>query len=309
MSSPDHPLFALSRPATAPPVRPVPEWRADGALRQAYAELRAAMDVPWVGVITQALAHYEGFYLHAWSRLRPAVESAWFAERCDAIARAAVAGVEATLSPPDMRDALRNAGYGARELDAIRATLDALNHGNPQYLVYATAVRYALQGAALGADARDEARLAPRSGMRRDRTGAASPPSPPSHGLVMIEEHHALADVKAVYADIKATLGLPFVNSDYKAMARWPTYFAPAWAALRPRVASTPYDALRRAVHRQAVAAVIELPLPFRLDRHAALALGMMAAEVDELVEVISLFQWLLSGLVVNVTWLRAALR
>lgn len=315
-TDPDAPLFTLSRPDVAPPVRPVPEWRAEGPLLAAYAELRAAMQVPWVGVITQALAHYEAFYLEAWRWLRPAVESAWYAQRCEAIAAQAVDGVEATLSPPGLRDALRAAGYGERELGAIGATLDALNHGNPQYLVYATAVRYALQGAALGTDAPDAARLAPRPGFPPSVLGEGpaswSPDARPgvgAPGLVMIEEHHALADVKAVYADIKATLALPFVNSDYKAMARWPSYFAPAWAALRPHVDTPAYDALRRAVHRQAVQAAIELPLPYRLDRSATLALGMTPAEVDELVEVISLFQWLLSGLVVNVTWFRAALR
>ena len=298
---PDDPVFDLERPRAVPPVRPVPEWRAEGALAQAYAELRDAMQVPWVGVITQALAHYERFYLEAWSRLRPAVESAWFARHCHAIAQTAVDGVAATLSPADQRGALRAAGYGDREVQGIRATLDALNHGNPQYLVYATAVKLALLGVPLGADARDEARLSPRPAPR---PLADTPP-----GLVMIEEHHALADVKAVYADIKATLRLPFVNSDYKAMARWPSYFEPAWGALRPQVDSAEYDALRGEVHRQAVQAALDLPVPYRLDQDAARALGMPDAQVRELIDVISLFQWLLSGLVVNVTWFRAALR
>jgi hypothetical protein len=274
---PDDPVFALSRPPVAPPVRPVPEWRAEGRLREAYGELRAAMRVPWVGVITQALARWEPFYLEAWDRLRPAAESEWFARGCDRIARLAAEGVRDALPAPDLAAAMRAAGYGERELAAIRATLDALNHGNPQYLVYATAVRYALAGAALGDEAPDPARLAARAslgGAGAVATGDALAIAGTGAGLMMVEEHHALADVRAVYADIKAVLDLPFVNSDYKAMARWPTLLAPAWASLRPLVDTPAYARLREALHREAVAMAIGLPLPYRLDRAGCAALG-----------------------------------
>ena len=42
-------------------------------------------------------------------------------------------------------------------------------------------------------------------------------------------------EVRAVYDDIMATLGLPFVNTDYRALARWPSYFALAWSDLKFR--------------------------------------------------------------------------
>lgn len=36
-----------------------------------------------------------------------------------------------------------------------------------------------------------------------------------------------------VYQDIKQTLGVPIVNSDYQALARWPGFFLAAWSDIK----------------------------------------------------------------------------
>lgn len=124
---------------------------------------------------------------------------------------------------------------------------------------------------------------------------------------VMVEEHHALGGLKTVYEDIKATLGLPFVNSDYKAMGRWPSYLALAWGDLKPSIDSDPYTLIRQAIHEQALAAVEGLPHAYLVDRAEAIAVGLTDEQVDELMKVIGLFQWLLSGLILNVTYFKLA--
>jgi hypothetical protein len=45
-----------------------------------------------------------------------------------------------------------------------------------------------------------------------------------------MEYHHADASTRLVFDDVKTALGLPFLNTDYRALARWPSYFALAWA-------------------------------------------------------------------------------
>jgi hypothetical protein len=45
----------------------------------------------------------------------------------------------------------------------------------------------------------------------------------------MIPEQEASGEIRQLYGDIKETLGLPFVNSDYEALAKWPSFFVPAW--------------------------------------------------------------------------------
>jgi hypothetical protein len=125
----------------------------------------------------------------------------------------------------------------------------------------------------------------------------------------MVEEHHALGGLRDTYEDIKSTLSLPFVNSDYKAMGRWPSYLALSWQDLKPVVDSESYVSIRQELHDQAMAVADGLPYRYMVDKARAIAVGMPENEVFELMQVITLFQWLLSGLVLNVTWFKHALK
>ena len=88
-----------------------------------------------------------------------------------------------------------------------------ISHGNMSYLMIATAARLLLEVHTL-------------------RDGGSTTPFEGWHGpstvdrLSLMEAHHVDAPTAAVYDNIKATLGLLFVNSDFRAFARWPSYFA-----------------------------------------------------------------------------------
>jgi hypothetical protein len=45
-----------------------------------------------------------------------------------------------------------------------------------------------------------------------------------------MEPHHAERQLQTLYDDLKSTIGLPFLNTDYRALARWPSYFDVACA-------------------------------------------------------------------------------
>jgi hypothetical protein len=287
------PQSELLRPQGEVIVRPVPEHLADPALTAVYQDLKSTLAVPWVGVITQAVAHYRPFFIEAWKRFQPSARTYYFERHCDAIRLTAWEEMAAAFEIKPQSPHLTALGYSKRELGEIRATLDIFDYGNPKYLVLATAIKESLcrgcrLGGRQGPDPRDAMPRAPIS-----QTG----PIP-----VMVEEHHALSGLKAVYEDIKATLELPFVNSDYKAMARWPSYLALAWDELKPCVRTAEYQRIRQAIHEQALSAVESLPHEYFMDQAAALEAEHSEAEIQELVKVISLFQWLLSGLILNVT-------
>lgn len=290
---------ALRRPEGEVRVRPVPEHRADAELTPVYRDLKAALAVPWVGVITQAVAYYRPFFLEAWRQFQPSARSHYFESRCDNIRLTAWEAVGAAFDIEPQSEALGALGYSERELAGIRETLDIFDYGNPKYLVLATAIQQSLcHGRRLGGGPLQERRDAmPRSPIYQ--TG----PIP-----VMVEEHHALEGLKRVYDDMKATLRLPFVNSDYKAMGRWPSYLALAWGALKPHIDSAPYDRIREAVHERALAAAEGLPHEYFVDQARALEVGLSRDQAEELMRVISLFQWLLSGLILNVTHFKRAL-
>lgn len=83
---------------------------------------------------------------------------------------------------------------------------------------------------------------------------------------------------RALYKDIKATLRLPFVNTDYRAFARWPSYFTLAWADLREKTGTPAHEAICQACHdRVADLAAGGLPNPGNLSSDSL----RRAAEAD----------------------------
>lgn len=288
----------LQRPDGNVTVRPVPEHRADAGLKPVYQNLKATFGVPWVGVITQAVAHYRPFFIEAWRQFQPSAASHFFESHCGAIRLSAWEQVGSSFDIPPLDARLQRIGYSDTELSQIRAMLDIFDYGNPKYLLLATAIQQGIcEDRSLGGGiASSKWDSLPRSPIYQ------IDPIP-----VMVEEHHALGDLKSVYEDIKSTLGLPFVNSDYKAMGRWPSYLELAWQDLKPAIDSEPYARIRQDIHMQALIAVDGLPNRYFLDKARAIALGMPEDDVFELMRVITLFQWLLSGLILNVTWFKRA--
>ncbi len=123
---------------------------------------------------------------------------------------------------------------------------------------------------------------------------------------MLMEYHHADEPTQAVYEDIKKILQLPFVNTDYRAFARWPSYFELAWQDLRQKAGSADHENICQACHdRVAILVATELPNPGTLSSDALRRAAENDAGLDEVVQVCRLFQWLLPGLITNVAYFR----
>lgn len=294
-------------PTYLPELRPVPEYRAPPDLAALYGEVKRALRVPWMGVVAMAFAHHRDFFSTLWSGLRPLCGSQAFAEAARELRRVAEEGV-AALDPPPIAGRLAAMGYAERELEEIRATIEVFSRGNQPYLLIATIARLLLEGGELSPTAEAPAR---RDGPRGHEGPDAARP------LVLMEAHHADEPTRLLYEDVKATLRLPVVNTDYRALARWPSYFAAAWGDLRPQPGGGAHEALCREIHARAVGLASALPNPGGLSgealREAAARPAPGAAPSDvaasDVIETVRLFQWLLPGLVSNVAFFRAQLR
>lgn len=285
-------------PTPVPAVHPLPEYLADGERKAFYTAMKTALQVPWMGVVTMAYAHYPHFFRYLWQGLEPVVTSAAFVGECREL-RALAEREAARLAPAGLRGTLDAAGYAPAEIASIRDMIEIFSHGNYPYLLIATLVRLLLEGGALEPDAAIDA--APFTG--RHAPDVACP-------FVLMEAHHADPATRAIYEDVKATLGLPFVNTDYRALARWPSYFAAAWGGIRPLVATPAYEAACRLVHDDALARVRHrVPNPAGLDAEGLRAAALRDAPLDETLAVARLFQWLLPGLVLNVALFDLQLR
>lgn len=278
-------------PAPLPAIHPLPEYLAEGDTKARYDDMKAALQVPWMGVVTMAYAHYPSFFDAFWSGTRELAVSAEYVDASRALRRVAEEGV-ASLHPPPIETRLTDLGYAPRELDQIRAVIEVFSHGNFAYLPTVAIVSWLLQGGALSA----ETMTTPFEG--RHAPDATVP-------FLMMEPHHVDAPTRAVYEDIKATLDLPFVNSDYRGLARWPSYFALAWGDLKPVVGTPAHESVARAVHDRALEFARALPNPAGLTAEALIAAAETDAPLAEIRAVSQLFFYLIPGLVTNVAFFR----
>ena len=126
--------------------------------------------------------------------------------------------------------------------------------------------------------------------------------------LILLEQHHVDKETFNTFESIKTTINLPFLNTDYRAFARWPTYFNHAWTDLKNKIQTTLYEKQVSLVHDFAIEKALSLPNPASLTSAKLIIACKNTNQYEEIKEVVSLFQWLLPGLATNVSYLRAQL-
>ncbi len=287
------------KPDPVPAIHPLPEYAAKDERAQWYWEMKDALQLPWMGVVTMAYAHYPTFFQELWRGLKPLVVSRPFIEEARAL-QALVEERAAGLKPPPITERLAGMGYGEREIGAIRAANEVFSHGNHLYALISTITCLLME----------------EGDMAGDRTPGAAPAFEGRHApdqqvpFVLMEPHHADQPTRQTYDDVKEVLGLPFVNTDYRAFARWPSYWAAAWGDLREVAATPGHEAICQAYHDRLVEAALErLPNPGSLESGALRGAAEKDAGAAEITEMCRLFQWLLPGLATNVAFLKAQLR
>ena len=289
------------KPDPIPAIHPLSEDDVSGQRGQWYREVKETLQVPWMGVVMMAYAHYPAFFRELWRGLKPLVTSRPFVDEAKAL-QALAEDRAAGLSPPTIAERLAQRGYGEREIEAIIHTNEVFSHGNHLYALIATIARLLMEGGNMGGAA----------GTPPAFDGRHAPDG--SQPFVLMEAHHADAPTRESFDDVKKVLGLPFVNTDYRAFARWPSYWTAAWGDLREIAGGPPHEAICQAYHDHLAAAVIDrLPNPGDLSSGALIgAAGEDAAGEDgigEVMEMCRLFQWLLPGLAVNVAYLKTQLK
>jgi len=288
------PDLPRQRPDPLPAIHPLPEYAVSGERARWYEDLKRALQVPWMGVVTMTYAHYPAFFAELWRGLEPLVTSRPFVEAC-AANRSHIEEAVGALSPAPIGKRLAALGYAPRELDSIRTMIEIFSHGNQPYALIATVVRVLLEGGEMGGP------VAPAPPYRGRHAPAANGP------FVLMEAHPADPATQACYDDIRRVLGLPFVNTDYRALARWPSYWRAAWSELREVAGSAAHEAICANYHARCLTqAARKLPNPGGLDGPRLRRAASIDASLEELVAVARLFQWLLPGLITNIAYLRA---
>ena len=284
-------MSKLSRlkPDPIPTIHPVPEYAADAGRTAVYERTKRGFSVPWMGVVAMAFAHYREFYNCLWQAMEPVVMTQAFADACQKLRFAAEKEAE-SLSPVSICSKLTKLGYDDREIEEIKNCNEVFSSGNMPYVLMATLARLLLEEHSW--DGKGSAKMynAPSITFKRP---------------VLIELHHADPNTAALFADIRQTLGLPFVNTDYRAFARWPSYFNPAWTDLRSIILREEYEHAVLRVHEAAVLLAGSLPNMSKITPQQLIGCATQDGQLSEVLSVVRLFQWLLPGLAVNVAVFR----
>lgn len=285
-------MLSRQYPEIIPQIYPMPEYLATGQRLTWYEEMKEVLQVPWMGVVTMAYSHYPVFFAELWRGLKPLSRSRQFVDACKEL-RQLVESETRALDPTPLVDELRSMRYAEREIDHIRQINSVFSHGNQAYVIIATITRHLLE---IG-DMKGKFSAEPYDGYHGP--DATTP-------FLLMEPHHVDRPTHDIFEDIKQRLRLPFVNTDYRAFARWPSYFSLAWSDLREKVITAQHEAVCQACHHfVAELAADVLPNPGRLRADSLRRAAGGDAGLEEITHMCRLFQWLLPGLITNVAYLR----
>ncbi len=265
-----------------------------GELREIYGDIQATLRVAWVAFACRVLATFPSYLPLAWRAAQPNFATRYAERAADALReRSLLPGP----NPPDPRPRLRESGWDDARIDAVRHALDALNYGNPKYLLLITAWSEAIQDR-------------PSGGADRSPEDAVPIPHGFPEGvtsLQLVDQDTASPKVQALF---KRVTDLHFhhgASSDYRVLANWPDYLRLALdEALEPVVRTEVYDAVARTLLVHAREQVRGFPSPAGIGRDA-LADSCSPSEIAGLTGLLFMYQRFICDVTIDMIRLKQA--
>jgi len=262
----------------------VPESQAEGRVGEILAEVRQALGAPYAGLVFRAYGAYPKFLEMFWSRVQPAVADAKFFALADRLRATAYTRVYSYFTVPDlcMRAEQMRLSPGARQ--ELGTTVDLLYYYNPLQLL--------LSAVALQAFDKPIGRT-------------PSAPAPATHPEfrvhpVLVDEAAATPRVARIYDEVKRTFGAPIVNTDFRALARFPDFLEDYWAVLRPLTESPIYSESLFGVQDAALGLAREFPAEVNLTKERLEKAGIDDDSIGAVVRATELFMKILSSSLLN---------
>jgi len=281
--------MALSRKRRLPLVR---ETDASGRTLEIYQEIKVALGVPHVNVLFQAYGAYPRFLDSMWKALKPAIETRDFFQHADRLRAEAYTRTHNYFVIPDLCSSIREIQFSPGAQHELADVVELFHYNNPLLLLIAAMQLQAFE------DGPPHRRSA--------TTGAEHPVI--REKLVQVTEENAPAPTRKIYDDIKRTLGVSFINTDYQALARWPDFLGMYWSAFKPAVSSPLYGESRHALRESALALASDLPNAPQLSVEHMQESGLNDEEISAAIHISEEFLDILSGLLLNVAFAKIAL-
>jgi hypothetical protein len=270
----------------------VPEGDASGRTLEIYQDIKSSLGIPHVNVIFQAYGAHPRFLELMWKLLKPAVETRDFFSCADRLRAEAYTRAHNYFSIPDLCDRVREIHFSSGAQHELTDAVELFHYNNPLLLLIAALLLQAFEDG-------------PQQQRSADK-GASHPVF--TQKLVKITEEAAPAPTRKIYEELKRTLGVNFINTDYQAFARWPDFLNMYWSALKPLVSSPLYGESSHALRESAVGLASELPNAPQLSVERMQEIGLGDSEISGAIRITEDFLELLSGLVLNVAFAKIAL-
>ncbi len=263
----------------------VREREADGRTREIFDEVRHALGIPFTPVVYQALAAYPEFLELHWRTFAPLLVSERFFQIGSRLRGEAYTRMHNYFQIEDLCEPLTEMSFSEGAKHQLGEVIDLFNYINPLLLVVVSAQLSAFEQPV---------------GQNNGEAVRAEHPHFVERPL-LIEEETAPVPVKRIYQEIKRVLGLPVVNTDYRAFARWPDFLSEYWKALRPIVQAPSYREQQRALCESSEAMVKEVDGAIDFSLETMEQSSLPAKQIEAVVHITQTFQNILSGLVLNV--------
>lgn len=270
----------------------VREGDAQGRTQEIYEEIKVALGVPHVNVIFQAYGAYPRFLDLMWTLLRPAVETRECFSFADRLRAEAYTRTHNYFSVPDLCSCIKEIHFSSGAQHELTDAVELFHYNNPLLLLIAAIQLQAFE-----------------DGPTHSRTSQGAAEHPVfTQKLVKITEDSAPAPIRKIYDDMKRTLGLGFINTDYQAFARWPDFLNLYWSSLKPMIASPLYGESKHAMRESALTLANDVPNAPQLSVERMQEAGLSTEEISAAIHITEEFLELLSGLVLNTAFAKISL-
>lgn len=262
--------------------QPIAEHEARGETARIYHEIRQTLRVTGVNLNFRTWAAFPRFFPLMWASMQPVAAEQAFESAADRV-RAHAADLASALPLLGVTAAL-----GESQQYQLDRALALYHYINPKLLLFTILVRRGLTGEQAA------------SGAWRTQLAATVPFGAPATmpPMEMVDENPTDPRLRRLFNDIKTTLQLTSVNSDYRTLALWPDYLEPAWSALKAVVQTESYRQAAATLSQEAADAADEFPTPFGFNLRRLTARG---ENTTALLDVTSRFERLLPPLILNI--------
>lgn len=265
--------------------KPVAEYEATGEIERVYHEIRQTMRVSGINLNFRTWASFEQFFPAIWDAMRPNVETLAFEEAAAEVRNAAVQQAMGWSS----LTAKEASHLGESQCYQVQAALALYHYINPKLLVFTSAVTMALEGEEIGG----------RNGANSQKIERGIPAK--MYPMEMEADEPEDKRLRELFEDIKQTLDLDSINSDYRTLALWPDYLEAAWRSLKPITQQSDFRAASESLLVSSRQLAKALPCKVELSRQQVEELGEDAAKV---LQTSQHFEQLLPSLILNIALL-----